>query len=80
MNLLFFIIMLFVSALVLTVEFRDLIKCKDWLSLALGIGFILTGLTITLLIQLSVQLPSFGGLLVAIVERLFPFIPVFFGG
>jgi len=80
LSLTFFIIMVCVSALALSVEFRSLIKEKAWLSLALSIGFVLFGLIITFLIQIQVKTPSLAGLLLAIVKKLLPFVPAFFGG
>ena len=80
MNLTFFIIMVCISVLVLTFEFRNLVNEKAWLSLAFCIGFVMFGLLITFLIQIQVKTPSLAGLLLAIVKKLLPFVPAFFGG
>jgi len=66
------------AALMTILELPGFVKSRCWLGLAVYCAAILAGLALALLIQLQVELPSLAGLLLAVVERFLPFVPVFF--
>jgi hypothetical protein len=72
-------VVLIVSILIMAVELPPLWKHKQWLNLILAGVFISMGFFLTLLFHLGIEPPSQAAILNTAVERLFPFIPAFFG-
>lgn len=66
--------LLFVAALVLARDLPEVIKAKEWLTLALMLIFTGGGLSLALLIEIKEDLPSVAGVLIAIIDKVFPFI------
>jgi|GEM_PF-6677559 len=74
-----FLITLVFCALTLTVQdIRGLLKEKQWTLVLLHGGFVITGLGLSLLIQMNVELPSVAGAIITLIEKIFPFIPAFY--